>query len=1033
MSLRSTRGRPDADLWSAPVFPHPVHGFVGRRAELDRIAANIDHEVLFLVYGVGGIGKTEFVYQAMREIRSRPRWADATPILVEVRPGTTAARTLAQLLSAVGAAPTPRRGQPTEEAHMSEQLHLLARVLDARPYLLCFDDVHNLPAEQVGEALGYLARHVQRSRMLVASRQELPLALGARPPLVTNLGPLDDAAAEEMMTVLADRMQRPRPEPAAMLRATHGSPFHIHRLLVRHAPETGSLDESLDELSPAARRALLAVSVARHRPSIERLRQTWFSDASIDDAIDELRRRFLLELEHETLAVHDLVREALLGRATAAEVEAAHEDAAGLCLGALLDDERGPLLLAVDAVEHFLAAGRAAEAWDVVARWTSALAAAGSEHLLLGPLERLREALPARHVAIDLLIARSLVRASLLEQASGVLARVDPVRTDAEEARYCVLAGNVAQRAGDIERAEALFERAVACAPDADARFQARLQRASAVIFAGDGARARPMVAAALADLPAPTPRQEARAGWTVAISWMFDERFEQAAEQARRVRRGLEGTGLDDLATQLAMLEVLACVESEDMVAAREAARAIDETGPRRRAATLCRAILRYADGDAQGASVELGAAHDELRAHGDAINAFLAGHYGSAALADCGHLGQALTLATRTAQLALGLGLRGPATRSLVQQALIAADAMQCAVAHRLADEALATGHVGPRSRAKAHFAHARAYTIEGDISRALEHIAAARAAVAAPELATAQLLVELEHAAIDLIGGNLEHAVACAERVIEELRGRARDFEVARARLVLSAAYVARGRRTDLLFAERTIAQARELADQGRIRPIQVGCAILTAAMARRANRDRDARDVLAEALRALDPERASIYAGTLMAAIDGGAVARAAPGAVALLAHLGFSEAVDCYLVDQHGRRAATEQDVARERETRELLVDEVRSVIVARRGEHEIRGRPMLCSLLSVLVQARGEPVTPDTIYKQVWGGTEYHPLQHRNALYVALNRLRTSLRVAFPDREVVERASSGWRLGDEVDACVAVAVRKPSA
>ena len=80
-----------------------------------------------------------------------------------------------------------------------------------------------------------------------------------------------------------------------------------------------------------------------------------------------------------------------------------------------------------------------------------------------------------------------------------------------------------------------------------------------------------------------------------------------------------------------------------------------------------------------------------------------------------------------------------------------------------------------------------------------------------------------------------------------------------------------------------------------------------------------------------------------------------------------------------------------------------------------------------------VVRTWGEPVTPDTIYKQVWGGTEYHPLQHRNALYVALNRLRTSLRVAFPDREVVERASSGWRLGDEVDACVAVAVRKPSA
>jgi hypothetical protein len=238
------------------------------------------------------------------------------------------------------------------------------------------------------------------------------------------------------------------------------------------------------------------------------------------------------------------------------------------------------------------------------------------------------------------------------------------------------------------------------------------------------------------------------------------------------------------------------------------------------------------------------------------------------------------------------------------------------------------------------------------------------------------------------------------------------------------------VARGRRTDVFYAERTVAEARELADAGRLRAMQVGCAILSAALARRGHRDRAARELLADALRELDPERGSLYAGTLLAAIDGGVAARAVPGAVALLAHLGFSETVDCYLVDQHGRRAATDKDVARERELRELFVDEVRGVIVARRGAREIGGRPMLCALLSVLVQARGEPVSPETLYRHVWGVTEYHPLRHRNALYVAINRLRSCLRTALPEREVIERASTGWRLADGVDACAAVAVRK---
>jgi hypothetical protein len=462
----------------------------------------------------------------------------------------------------------------------------------------------------------------------------------------------------------------------------------------------------------------------------------------------------------------------------------------------------------------------------------------------------------------------------------------------------------------------------------------------------------------------------------------------------------------------------------------ARAAARRIDEAGLRRRVASLYRAIIRYADGEAREAGEALAAAHDELRGHGDTVNAYLAGYYGSAALGEVGHLGRARALAERTAQLAEGAGLRAPAARSLAQQALFAAEAIQCGDAHRLADRALASPAIGPRSRAKAHCAHARACTIEGDIGRALEHVEAARAALAAPDLALARTAIDVEHAAIDLVAGNHERAVERGERAVEHYLGRPRDYEAARAQVVLGAAYLARGRRTDLLFAERTIGQARELADRGGLRSFQVGCAILSAALARRGNRDRAAHELLAAALRELDPERGSLYAGVLMAAIDGGAVARAAPGAVALLAHLGLSDTVDCYLVDQHGRRAATGQDVARERVLRELFVDETEAVIVARRGEHEIRGRPMLCMLLSVLVQARGEPVAPDTLYTRVWGVAEYHPLQHRNTLYVAINRLRSCLREALPEREVIERASDGWRVAEGVDACVAVAARR---
>jgi hypothetical protein len=512
-------------------------------------------------------------------------------------------------------------------------------------------------------------------------------------------------------------------------------------------------------------------------------------------------------------------------------------------------------------------------------------------------------------------------------------------------------------------------------------------------------------------------------------VSWLLDERFERAVAEARRARAELAGTGQGDLANRLAMLETLACIESDDMAGARATARTLDQAGLRRPVATLYRAIAAYADGQARSAIPGLREAHAYLSGHGDTLNAYLAAYYGSAALAEVGSIGAAQTLAERAWALAHGAGLRALAAQARAQQALIVGDAMQAGVAHRLAGEALSNPCIGPRSRVRAHCAHAHAYTLEGNITLALEHLAGAREAVTDPEMRAAQATVDVEQAAVDLVGGTLERAVEHAERAVAYYSERSRDYEGARSGLVLAAAYIARGRRSDLLLAERSIAQTLELAERGELHSIQVGCAILSAALARRGNRERAAAEVLAEALRRLDPERGSIFAGVLVAAIEGGAVARAVPGVVALLARLGFTDAVDCYLIDQHGRRAATEEDVARERSERDLFVDELRWVIVADRGEHEIRGRPMQCTLLSALIQARGEPVAPDAIYRQVWGGSEYHPLQHRNALYVAINRLRKSLRRVLPDREVIERAGNGWRVADGVDACVAVAAR----
>lgn len=48
-------------------------------------------------------------------------------------------------------------------------------------------------------------------------------------------------------------------------------------------------------------------------------------------------------------------------------------------------------------------------------------------------------------------------------------------------------------------------------------------------------------------------------------------------------------------------------------------------------------------------------------------------------------------------------------------------------------------------------------------------------------------------------------------------------------------------------------------------------------------------------------------------------------------------------------------------------------------------------------LLSVLAEAGSAGASLEDIFARVWGGT-FHPLRHRNAVYVALARLKESLK-----------------------------------
>src|SRR5437016_5047732 len=103
---------------------------------------------------------------------------------------------------------------------------------------------------------------------------------------------------------------------------------------------------------------------------------------------------------------------------------------------------------------------------------------------------------------------------------------------------------------------------------------------------------------------------------------------------------------------------------------------------------------------------------------------------------------------------------------------------------------------------------------------------------------------------------------------------------------------------------------------------------------------------------------------------------------------------------------------------------DLVVDLDTSILTTCHAARKIRGRPIVCGVLASLIFARGRPVTPEALYRQVWGGGEYHPLRHRNALYVAVNRARGALRELLGRPAAIETLPSGWRLAPDLDACV---------
>ncbi|MDB4968845.1 MAG: transcriptional regulator, family, partial [Myxococcales bacterium] len=93
------------------------------------------------------------------------------------------------------------------------------------------------------------------------------------------------------------------------------------------------------------------------------------------------------------------------------------------------------------------------------------------------------------------------------------------------------------------------------------------------------------------------------------------------------------------------------------------------------------------------------------------------------------------------------------------------------------------------------------------------------------------------------------------------------------------------------------------------------------------------------------------------------------------------------------------------------------------------GRHEWPVAPQLLSLLAAICEAGPAGVTPEELYLAVWDAPDYHPLRHRNAVYVAVNRLRGALE-PIAGKEAVRSSATHYTLAPTLRIALVRAIKR---
>ncbi|HEY2515844.1 MAG TPA: hypothetical protein VGI39_33470, partial [Polyangiaceae bacterium] len=384
-------------------LPNPPPLFIGREAEVERLAQAIERAPVSLVWGLGGLGKTALVLHTLHT-RFPDRVKDT--LFVPLREGMAGAQVLVEVVRAIthvcGRAPLD-----WSSLHLQSDIALATAIdlADEARLWVVLDDLHHGEPSLVSALVANLARYGRAARWIGTSREDPGLPEVAEQ--VLSLGAMNDDA----LLTLADRCGAGRDSSSVHVAA--GSPWRLRQALAGTAMETRLLPSA-----PEAARPLLSILALFDAP-LPRDVAGRLAPIPERAVLDALEARGFLQSSADGWRLHDVARQLL----RAESIEEARGPL-GLAACAALDDDALAPSLHLEALRLHLEGSRWSEAARLLDQRRVALFAAGYVRSIWHLLEPLR--------APEL--ARARLQCALELDDPRALAKLDPMGDDDPEA-----------------------------------------------------------------------------------------------------------------------------------------------------------------------------------------------------------------------------------------------------------------------------------------------------------------------------------------------------------------------------------------------------------------------------------------------------------------------------------------------------------------------------------------------------------------------------------------------------------------------